>query len=128
MNFDPAKLAAIVQTAKARAAASPRWIRAIDRAAAALLDGSLIVTTLHDGALVTSKNGTYHINGKCECKAAQHGDDICRHRAAVRLVEMYEAAPEPTKSAPGSPRITRSIERNRAGVKLAVVRCDGWLI
>ncbi|MGH9940020.1 MAG: hypothetical protein ACREAM_27575 [Blastocatellia bacterium] len=118
-------LAAITQTAKARAANSPRWIKAIDRAAASLLDGSLIVTTLHNGALVTSKNGTYHVNGRCECKAAQFAHSECIHRAAARLVDLYESAPAPKRQAP---KITRSVERDRLGARHVVVRCDGWMI
>lgn len=135
MNFNTPSFAAIIKTARAKAARSPRWLRAVEKAAAALINGDLIVTNLHNGALVTSANGTYRVNGHCACAAAKHGDDVCYHRAAARLVEMYETAPEPTapkpqptKPAPGSPRITRSIERNRAGVKLTVTRCDGWMI
>jgi hypothetical protein len=129
MNFNASTFSIVIETAKLRAASSPRWIKAIDRAAAALLDGSLIVTTLRNGALITSKNGTYRVNGRCACSAAKHGDDVCYHKAAARLVEMYEAAEvEAVKAAPRSPSITRSIETNRAGIKLAVTRCDGWMI
>jgi hypothetical protein len=46
MNFNQAKLAAAVEPAKARAAANVKWIRAIERAATALQNGELIVTTL----------------------------------------------------------------------------------
>jgi hypothetical protein len=88
----PERLAAVVIEAKAKTI-EPKWRRAIDRASAGLLSGELIVTTLAHGALVTSPNGTYQVNGKCECKAAQNGHRECYHRAAVRLVEMMEAAP-----------------------------------
>jgi hypothetical protein len=129
LQFDSNKLAAIIETAKSRSSNSPRWLRAIDRAAAALINGDLIVTTLHNGALVTSVRGTYRVNGKCECKAAQNNHGEYYHRAAARMVEMYEAAPEAmTKPAPRSPRITRSVETGRAGVKLAVTRCEEWMI
>jgi hypothetical protein len=127
MQFNQAQFAAIVETAKAKAADSPRWIRAIDRAAAGLQSGELIVTLLADGALVTSPRGSYFVNGHCECAAAQHGDAICYHRSAVRLAEMMEAAPAP-KRQPTKPTITRSIERNRFGVQLNVTRCDNWLV
>jgi hypothetical protein len=89
-SLNPAHLAAVVVAAKARTS-EPRWRRAIDRAAAALISGDLIVTTLSHGALVTSPNGTYHVNGSCECKAARNGHRECYHRAAARLAELYEA-------------------------------------
>jgi hypothetical protein len=103
-SLNPATLADIVISAKA-STIDPRWRRAIDRAAAALIAGELIVTTLAHGALVTSPNGTYHVNGTCQCKAAQNGHRECYHRAAARLVELCESAPAPRQ------RITRFIPR-----------------
>src|SRR5262245_22245862 len=88
MNFNQAQFAAVVAAAKAKAANSPRWIRAIDRAAEALARGELIVTLLADGALVTSPRGSYHVNGSCECEASRRGHHECRHRAAVRITEL----------------------------------------
>src|SRR5262249_47379123 len=70
-----------------------RWLRAIDRAAEGILSGELIVTTLRTGALVTSPNGSYLANGVCGCKAFNNGHKECKHRAAARLVELYETAP-----------------------------------
>jgi hypothetical protein len=94
MNFDITKFAAIVAAAKTAAANSPRRIRAIEKAAAALLNGELIITTLSAGhALVTSANGSYWVNGACQCAAAKAGHRECYHRAAARLVEMCEEAP-----------------------------------
>jgi hypothetical protein len=86
------KLETIVTAAKAKTT-DRRWLRAIDKAAAKLTAGELIVTLLAQDALVTSENGSYRVNGHCCCKAAQHGDPKCYHRAAVRLIEMMEAAP-----------------------------------
>jgi hypothetical protein len=122
-----------IEAAKAAALSSPGWMHAIEEAASALIAGELIVTTLVDGALVTSASGTYHANGHCTCAAAKKGHEECCHRAAARLVEMYEAAmlapkDSPTKPAPRQPRITCSIETDHAGVKLTVTRCDGWMI
>jgi hypothetical protein len=54
MTFNSSKFAAVVEAAKAKAAGNVRWERAIERAATALQDGELIVTTLAHGALVTS--------------------------------------------------------------------------
>src|SRR5262249_35669342 len=125
---------AVIASAKTKAAGNDRWIRAIDRAAEGILSGELIVTTLAQGALVTSPNGTYHANGTCQCKAFVNGHKECKHRAAARLAELYEMAPAqpsvPVSRAVAAhqPQITRSIERDRFGRRHVVVRCDGWTI
>ncbi len=108
-SLDTLKFSAIVASAKARTQ-NLRWLRAIDRAAEGILSGELIVTTLHDGALVTSPNGTYHANGSCQCKAAKHGHRECYHRAAGRLMELYEEAPTERELQPPAPKIMRSVK------------------
>jgi hypothetical protein len=82
-------LKAATESAKAKTT-DPRWLRAIDKAAAKLAAGELIVTLLANDALVTSENGTYRVNGHCTCPATV---GHCYHRCAVRLVEMMESAP-----------------------------------
>ena len=79
----------IVETAKAKTN-DPKWLRAIERAAAGILSGEMIVTTLAHGALVTTANGTYAANGHCNCEAARKGHTQCKHRAAARLMDLYE--------------------------------------
>src|SRR5262245_37513424 len=79
----------VVSDAKAKTS-DPRWLRAIERAAAAIISGEMIVTTLTDGALVTTANGTYAANGHCNCEAARKGHTQCKHRAAARLMDIYE--------------------------------------
>jgi hypothetical protein len=83
----------IVEAAKAKTT-DAKWLRAIEKAAAGILDGSLIVTVLAHGALVTGKNGSHHANGACDCQAARNGHTQCYHRAAARLMHNYETAPE----------------------------------
>ena len=80
----------IVEAAKMRAANDPKWLRAIEKAAAAILSGEMIVTTLAHGALVTTANGTYAANGHCNCEAARRGHTQRYHRAAARLMDIYE--------------------------------------
>jgi hypothetical protein len=94
MNINKAKFERVVEEAKAKAANSPRWLRAIERAAAAILSGEMIVTTLAHGALVTTANGTYAANGHCNCEAARNNHKECKHRAAARLMDLYETASE----------------------------------
>ena len=55
----------VVADAKAKAGSDKKWTRAIEKAAAGILDGSIIVTVLAHGALVTSANGSYRANGVC---------------------------------------------------------------
>jgi hypothetical protein len=83
------KFNSIVEAAKSKTS-DPKWIRAIEKAAAAILSGEMIVTTLAHGALVTTANGTYAANGHCNCEAARNGHTQCKHRAAARLMDLYE--------------------------------------
>jgi hypothetical protein len=125
MNFDQTRFAAVLAAAKAKAADSPHWLRAIERAAEVLASGELIVTLLHNGALLTSPNGSYHVNGRCGCKAVLSGHAECYHRAAVRMVEMMETASVVSVRVP---RIIHSIESDHTGARYTVTRCDGWHI
>lgn len=128
MEINQVKFAKVVEAAKAKAAGHPEWLRAIEKAAAAILSGKMIVTTLAHGALVTTDGGTYAANGVCGCAARTRH---CYHRAGARLMELYEAEPESTP-APRKPEIVRSVEREfnaktgRPGKRLQVVRCNNW--
>jgi hypothetical protein len=84
------KFNSIVEAAKAKAVNDPKWTRAIEKAAAAILSGEMIVTTLAHGALITTAGGTYAANGHCNCEAARRGHTQCYHRAAARLMDNYE--------------------------------------
>jgi hypothetical protein len=120
MTFNQAQFAAVVETAKAKAANSPRRLRAIDRAAEALASGELVVTLLQNYALVTSPRGSYRVNGACECEAARRGHRECRHRAAVRITELLEAETAPVVSRPALIADIRAAwSRNFPGLSLA---------
>jgi hypothetical protein len=130
MTINQVQFAQVVEKAKAAAANSPRWLRAVERAAEGILTGSWIVTELADGILVTTESGsTYHANGVCQCKAFARGQ-ACKRRAAARLISLYnESDKVATKGATSpAPRIARNIESERTGVRYTVVRCDGWVI
>src|SRR5262245_64643515 len=83
------KFNSVVEAAKAKTT-DAKWLRAIEKAAKAILSGEMIVTTLAHGALITTANGTYAANGHCNCEAARHGHTQCKHRAAARLMDIYE--------------------------------------
>jgi hypothetical protein len=93
MEINKVKFEQVINEAKAKTN-DPKWLRAIEKAAAAILSGEMIVTTLAHGALVTTANGTYAANGHCNCEAARRGHTQCYHRAAARLIDLYETAPE----------------------------------
>jgi hypothetical protein len=93
MTINQALFSKVAETAKSKTS-DKRWLSAIDRASEALLNGDLIVTILANGALVTSPNGSYFVNGHCECRAAQRGYRECYHRAGARLWELYETERE----------------------------------
>ena len=68
-----------------------------------------------DGALITTANGTYAANGHCNCEAARRGHTQCYHRAAARLMDLYETATEAVSLAEdvaASPRQNLIIEIN----------------
>jgi hypothetical protein len=118
------------ETAKAKTS-DKRWINAIDKAVDALTNAKWIVTELANCHVITSASGeTYKVTEKiCQCKSFFY-DRPCAHRAAVRLLTLAESIETETtpKVVSCPPRITRSIERDRTGVKVVAVRCDGWLI
>jgi hypothetical protein len=70
---------------------------------------------------------TYRANDKhCQCEAFFR-DQPCKHRALYRLTVIEETETAPV-AVSRPPRITRSVERDRTGVKYNVVRIDGWAI
>jgi hypothetical protein len=127
MTLNQIKKAA--EIAKSRTS-DKRWLAAIDKAVAGVESGWWIITELANCLAITTETGkTYRANDKhCQCEAFFR-DQACKHRALYRLYSIAESdvADEPATSRP-SPRIFRSIESDRTGVKLAVVRCDGWMI
>lgn len=124
-----AKLTAAIETARRKVAGDAAWSRSVEKAASALTSGQLIVTVLRNGGLVSSERGTYRItNGHCSCPAALNGCAHCYHVSALRITERAEEMQTAPVAAPRAPRITRSVESNRFGVRLAVTRCDNWLV
>jgi hypothetical protein len=116
-----------IETAKAKSAGNAKWTRAVEKAAAALVNGEIRVHLFGGFALVASKNGCYKVTDRCECSAAQNGHRECYHRSAARITELMEET-APAVETKRQPTITRSIETTEKGIKLNVVRCDGWVI
>jgi hypothetical protein len=83
LDLNPTTLTQVVNSAKLSAASEPRWLNAIDKAAAQLLDNPYIAR--QDGhLLIASPSGEiYSSTGVCQCQAYQNGRP-CWHRAAAR--------------------------------------------
>lgn len=92
LNLDTTIINQVVKSAKEAAAGQPRWTKAIERAAAELLDNPYIERDGDHLLLVSSTSGkVYSANGICQCQAFQHGKP-CWHRAAGRLIQRYDEA------------------------------------
>ena len=130
MNFNSPQFNTVVEKALVLAADSPKWQKAIERAASGLRDGSIIVTELASGCLITTDGGTYKVNGTCTCTAFVHGHRQCKHRAAKRLCALYSEAlmADQCDAAKLKAEIETAIEYDRTGVSYKVVRCGGWSI
>jgi hypothetical protein len=80
-----------VEAARAAAANSPAWLRAIGKAVEQIHTNPCI-TELYNGVLITDANGcTYLANGVCQCKEFRRGT-ACWHRAAAKLINRYNDA------------------------------------
>jgi hypothetical protein len=119
-----------INAAKSAASTSPAWLRAIERAVIEIersrywsFDGSTLVI------ISTTSKKTYRIGADHTCEAVANGHTACRHRAARRLMLRYterlNAQPAPAASAP---RLVRRVERDRNGLTVTAVYCDGWAV
>ncbi len=127
MNFNTRQFTQIIEKALLLSSDSARWSKAVERAADGLRSGSIVVTELASGALVTTENVTYRVTiGGCECPAWQYKHQPCKHRSARRLVALYNAAL--MESHLDQPVETRTIEYDQCGNRQVVVRYDGWMV
>ena len=92
LNLQPNLLAQVIAAAQQSAAAHPRWLTAISRAARELVDNPYIEALDDHTLLIGSASGqSYTANGVCQCEAYRHGQP-CYHRAAARLYRRYTEA------------------------------------
>src|SRR5262249_7490120 len=87
MKFNEVKLTRVANAAKAKTT-NKRWLAAIDKAAAGLLGNWIVTQLAHSVAITTETGQPYFANGSCQCKAYALGTP-CKHRAAARLIEIY---------------------------------------
>lgn len=62
--------------------------------------------------------------GSCDCPAR----GVCFHIAAAASVNIAVQSMRQGIATPAAPRIISSIERDRTGARVKVVRCDGWAV
>jgi hypothetical protein len=105
LQLNPTTLAAVVDQALKDAAAHPRWVNAINRAVAELVQNPWIERQhAHAGLIIGSPSGNaYAANGICNCcsytgidphtgRRLHSGGQACWHRAAARIVRLCDAA------------------------------------
>lgn len=83
ITWTEAKVEQFTSDVKTALAKYPGDKNSIHKAALLVLDNK--VEFLKDGTVAvanSSGTGTYHVNGTCECLAAQHGISRCAHRWA----------------------------------------------
>src|SRR5688500_2710841 len=90
LNLNITILTAVVDEAMQKAANYPRWLNAINRAVAELVENPYV--SRQDGHLLIASSTSdqiYSANGVCQCEAFAHGQP-CWHRAAARLVRLHD--------------------------------------
>lgn len=109
----------IVETAKTNADTSPRWIKAIDKAAEYLVDLSWVEWDGYELIVVSCQsNEIYTANSVCQCKAYENGNP-CWHRAAARLMKRYDEAMAELTAVGAIPTATE-IEADKAEVAVVL--------
>ena len=100
----------VVAAAKAKAADSPAWLRAIDRAVTEILRSRY--WAFADGVLTiqsTSSGKLYRVDDAHTCEAR---NGVCKHRAARRLLQRYaEMLAQPAPVAPKQPTLAHITRR-----------------
>lgn len=108
LNLNPTTLSAVVDQAIQKAADHPRWLNAINRAVAELVENPYL--DRQDGHLLiasSSSSKIYAANGVCQCLAYQNGKQPCWHRAAARLVRLHDEAQTKQQTLALADRIAR---------------------
>lgn len=91
LSLDRTTVDRVIAKALLDAAAHPRWVVAIGRAAVEL-DSNPFIERGDHGLIIGSPSGNaYASNGICQCTAFTYGQP-CWHRAAARLVRLHDEA------------------------------------
>lgn len=92
LTLDRSTLDRIIAKALLDAAAHPRWVVAIGRAAVELDQNPYIERGDHGLIIGSPSSGNcYAANGICQCQAFKFNQP-CWHRACARLVRLYDEA------------------------------------
>lgn len=115
---------------------SKTMTKAIERAKAIHPKVRVISATDRVYAVTGSRGNAYTVRfvvanglklGSCDCPAGQRGQ-MCYHVAAGAAVNIGIQGMRQGAPAPVAPRIVRSVERDQSGARVAVARCDNWVV
>lgn len=114
LNLNIDILNQVIEEAQRSAAAYPRWIAAIARAAREL-EGNPYMEALDDHTLLigSPSGNTYIGNGTCQCEAFRRGLP-CWHRAAARLYKRYTEAEQRAAQIATLPPLADRLAKARA--------------
>ncbi|MDP9369402.1 MAG: SWIM zinc finger family protein [Chloroflexota bacterium] len=106
-------------------ASQDRWQAALRRA---IVEGVQVRQLAGSGAWVatsgTDASTAYVVSlRECECPAGEHGDPVCKHRAALaHRLGRLDADPEPEPQAPVAPVRRGSGRMNLTDAELVILR------
>ena len=131
MQINLIQLELTVETAKAKAANSPSWLRAIERAAQVLRENPYVEVLENGDVLLLSatSNTLYQINGRCTaengqpCKGYTYNNGVCYHRCLKRLVDLYNGAVEDKAQERRERENSVMVKPERNGAQI-----DGWWV
>src|SRR5215207_7648860 len=91
---DDKTLAQLTEAALRQAGGGRRWRNAFARAAEMIRGGALMHWTGGSLLVLSDSGRVYEAGAACQCEAFLRGRP-CKHRAAYRLVRLYNATPTP---------------------------------
>jgi len=120
LNLNPITLQAVVTKALEDAAAHPRWVNAIRRAADELDSNPWIERGELHGLVIGSPSGRlYSANGTCQCEAYTY-HLACWHRAAAKMVRRHDE--REAAAAQLADKVIEIVDTTRIARKIAAQR------
>jgi hypothetical protein len=93
-RLDEATLSWLVEAAAQQSGGGRRWRNAFARAAAMIRAGALMHWTGGSLLVLSDSGRVYEAGAACQCEAFLRGLP-CKHRAAYRLVRLYNSTHRP---------------------------------
>ena len=96
---DDNTLARLTEAALRQAGGGPRWRNALARAAEMIRSGAVMHWTGGSLLVLSGSGRVYEASASCQCEAFLRGRP-CKHRAAYRLVRLYNSTRTPVNYTP----------------------------